>query len=195
MGKTTLVYDVAEELDMEVIVFRPNTRQVEDLTGLPDFITEEGQRLTHFCTPSWLPKSGKGIFFIDELYQASKTMQNTLSQPLLERVLGDYKFPEGWRLVAASNRAKDRAGINRPDSHIANRLVQITVEPDVEDSIQWCLDNGIPEVVPAFIKFRPACLEAFDAKLETNCTGRSLVMASSFLDSDEDIRFEMVSGS
>ena len=42
-------------------------------------------------------RDGKGILFLDELNMAPPVMQGVAQQLILDRKIGSYKVPEGWR--------------------------------------------------------------------------------------------------
>jgi hypothetical protein len=94
-------------------------RDPVDARGVPD--VRDG--LTHWNPPAELPRSGKGIFFLDEVGQAPSAMQQVCGQIALERRCGDYVLPEGWYVVAASNRLEDRAGTLRAPTNVLLTLL------------------------------------------------------------------------
>lgn len=193
IGKSSLVYQVARTMgfdDDQIIEFRPNLHDPVDLMGLP--ANKDGKMI--YCQPSWLPTEGSGLLFIDELPQATPAMQNALSQLLLDRRIGDYKLPEGWCMIVAGNRAKDRAATARMPTHVANRLGHIETDFSEEDFIKWCYANDQPDELIAFAKFKPALLESFDPNQTVNCTPRSLVMAGTQVGAPSEILFDAMQG-
>jgi MoxR-like ATPase len=58
--------------------------------------------------PKFLPISGKGILFLDELTAAPQMTQAGCYQLVLDRKLGEYHLPDGWVVVAAGNPASER---------------------------------------------------------------------------------------
>ena len=63
VGKSFIVRDVAREMGMELIDFRSSLREPTDLTGLPDVSGNH----TIYKRPRFLPETGRGLFFLDEL--------------------------------------------------------------------------------------------------------------------------------
>lgn len=192
LGKSSIVKQTADELEIGFIDFRPALHGIEDLIGLPSF--SEDKLFSSFATPSWLPQSGEGIFFIDELPQAMPGMMAALSQFILDRKIGDYTLPDGWKIVAAGNRSTDRAATHKRPSHINDRLVILEMEYSGLDFDEFCRKTNVPPVVRAFAKFNPKALESFDPALEVNCTPRSLVMASKMIDAPSHILYPMLLG-
>jgi len=192
LGKSSVFRQVAEEMGIDIIDFRPALHGIEDLVGLPTF--SEDKLTSSFATPTWLPTKGEGIFFIDELPQAMPGMMAALSQFILDRRIGDYVLPDGWKIAAAGNRSTDRAATHKRPSHINDRLVILDMNYSSEDFDEFCRVNNVPPVVRAFAKFRPSVLESFDPNQEVNCTPRSMIMASKLIDAPTELLYELLEG-
>lgn len=65
-----------------------------------------------WCPPSFLPKKSDkpGILFLDEINAAPPLVQAALYQLILDRRVGEYELPEGWRIIAAGNRPRGQGG-------------------------------------------------------------------------------------
>lgn len=129
-----------------------------DLRGLP--YVKDG--IAYWSRPTFLPTGGRGILFLDEIVQAGPAMQAAASQLVLDRRIGEYVLPDGWMVVAAGNRASDRAAVNSMPTHIANRFVHLTVEVNTEAWVAWALEAKLDMRVIAFIKWRANLLHHFD---------------------------------
>lgn len=192
VGKSSIFKEVAEKMGVDLIDFRPALHGIEDFLGLPTFSADK--KRSSFATPTWLPTSGKGIFFIDELPQSSPAMMAALSQFILDRRIGDYTLPEGWHIAAAGNRQADRAATHKRPSHINDRLVIMEMDFNLDDFIGFCRKNEVPNVIQAFCKFKPNVLTSFDPNHDVNCTPRSMIMASKMIDADPKYKTEMLQG-
>lgn len=157
-GKSSYVKQAASRLGMEVVDVRAATTDPVDWRGVPAVI---GGR-TRWCPPDFLPKDGKGVLFLDELPQAPQLVQSSLLELTLDRRLGEYRLPEGWRVVAAGNRQEDRAGANRLITPLLNRFLHLDVGLDPDEWVGWAAQSGIAPEVTAYIKMRPDRLYAFD---------------------------------
>jgi hypothetical protein len=115
-------------------------------------------------------------------------IQSACLQLTLDRRIGEYELPENWTVVAASNRAEDRAGTHRLISPLLNRFIHLDLEVSNEDWQQWALVNGIAPEVRAFLQFRPALLSQFEgtANLRAFPTPRSWHFVSDILDKTPD---------
>jgi MoxR-like ATPase len=159
VGKSSVVRQVADALSRPVVDVRATLLDPVDLRGLP---TVAGGRTT-WCPPDFLPHDGEGLLFLDELAQAVPAVQTALLQLTLDRRLGEYVLPDGWTVVAASNRAKDRAGTHRLISPLLNRFVHLDLEVSADDWQDWAVAAGVAPEVRAFLRFRPALLFQFEA--------------------------------
>lgn len=157
-GKSSLVRAAAAALDRPLVGVRATLLDPVDLRGLP---TVAAGRTT-WCPPDFLPAGGDGVLFLDELAQAVPAVQTALLQLTLDRRLGEYRLPDGWAVVAASNRADDRAGTHRLISPLLNRFVHLDLDVSEEDWQAWAVAAGVAPEVRAFIRFRPALLYQFD---------------------------------
>lgn len=158
VGKSSLVRQAANKRGLDVIDVRAVLLDPVDLRGIPSIY--EGR--ARWCQPDFLPKEGRGVLFLDELAQAPPLVQSACLQLTLDRRIGEYVLPEGWTVVAASNRAEDRAGTHRLISPLLNRFLHLDVEVSVDDWQEWALSANISPEVRSFIRFRPALLFQFD---------------------------------
>ena len=159
VGKSSVVKQVTESLNLGLVDVRATLLDPVDLRGLPRLTKDSAV----WCPPAFLPKGGSGILFLDELAQAPPLVQAACLQLVLDRRLGEYELPEGWSVVAASNRTEDRAGTHRLISPLLNRFVHVDLEVSVDDWQSWAVKAGIVAEVRAFVRFRPALLFQFDA--------------------------------
>lgn len=176
-GKTSLVGEVAQELDVPLIVNHLPLRKVEDF-GMPKF---DGG--THsFTCPDWFPAKGSvhdtgkgGILLFDDRNQADTDIQKVLANICQARELNGTQLADGWQVVSTGNRKTDRAGANRVLGHLRNRETVLEFETDLNDSTQWMIDHQVKPEVIAFIRFRPGLLHDYDANRDGNPTPRSWV--------------------
>ena len=157
-GKSSVVKQAADALKLPLIDLRATLLDPVDLRGLPKLSGETAA----WCPPAFLPRSGAGILFLDELAQAVPMVQAACLQLVLDRKLGEYQLPDGWHVVAASNRSEDRAGTHRLISPLLNRFVHLDLEVSADDWQQWAVAANVAAEVRAFLRFRPNLLFQFD---------------------------------
>lgn len=191
IGKTAIVSAAAELLGIELLTLRANLLEPVDVLGLPT-PHEDGERV-RWLKPDFLPRPGtRGLLFLDEFAQAPQATQCALMR------LVDH-LPDGWHVIAASNRTTDRAGAGQVATHVLDRFTHVDFDVSRADWQKWAIGAGIRPEVRAFIEFRPGLLFSFDAadrqKSRAGCSPRSWDRASRILTTAPDsIRFELLRG-
>lgn len=165
VGKSTITRTVAEKLGIGFIDIRLAEMEPVDLRGLP--VPNKDQKSVEWFVTGDLPRdpNSKGILLFDELTSADKSLQVASYELILDRRLGNlYHLPDGWFIVAAGNRTKDRAVATTMSSALANRLMHFELEPNSEDWGQWAVAHDIHPSVTGFINFRPGLLFKMDSQ-------------------------------
>lgn len=152
VGKSSVVRSVAREAGLELFDIRAPLLDPTDLRGLP--YLKDG--VAAWAPPSFLPHdaNSSGLLFFDELNAAPPLVQASLYQLTLDRRIGEYELPAGWRIIAAGNRAEDNAVVFRMPSALANRFVHLDFEVDFEDWANWASLAGVHPLVQAFLRLR-----------------------------------------
>jgi hypothetical protein len=175
VGKSTTVYDtcavLARELDEPVglITEMLATLQSIDVRGfMIPAKNASGGLDTVFSTPPWFPvranvivftPDGKvfpkgtwdgaiprvGVCFLDEFGQAEDDTKKAAAELILHGEVGSTRLPEGWRVIAASNRMSDRAGVLRSLTFITNRRMELSIDADLPTWNDWV--NALPEAL------------------------------------------------
>ena len=195
IGKSDIIRQVAAEEGVDLIDWRAPLHDPTDLMGIPHV---EGDTCK-WTVPDFLPRSGKGIFFMDEFPNAVPLMQVACLQLVLDRRIGNYKLPDGWVVVAAGNRDTDRAYVNRLSTAQGSRFAHVQkIEVNLECWVEWALGHNIRPEVIAFLRWRPDLLNAFDPSRNDNAypCPRTWAMLSKLLDQAPapDYEFEAISG-
>jgi MoxR-like ATPase len=84
VGKSQIVSQVANDLEYDFLDVRAVQLDPVDLRGLPRIAAN----LTEWVPPKFLPTTGKGILFLDELTSAPQMTQAGRHQLVLDRQLG-----------------------------------------------------------------------------------------------------------
>lgn len=183
IGKSSIVAQLAKANQLEFIDVRLSQLAPTDLRGLP--VALEG--ISKWYPPEFLPRSGKGILFLDEINMAPPTMQGMAQQLILDRRVGSYVVPDGWFIWAAGNRKEDRASVFDMPAPLANRFLHLQVEPDFESFKAYALETKVHEQIIAFLSFRSTLLHKIDPLQPAWCSPRSWVIASELHKADLDI--------
>lgn len=165
VGKSSVIRDVALDLEIGYIDVRLAQREPIDIRGLP-VPTDDG---VHWHISAEWPRDpdSKGIIIFDELTAADRTLQVAAYEFILDRKLGDlYTVPEGWYIVGAGNRASDRAVATTMSSALANRFMHVELEAEVDAWIKWALRHNVHPLVTGFIRFKTECFFTMEGNLE-----------------------------
>ena len=96
---------------------------------------------------------------------ADQMVQASCYQLMLTHEVGNYTLPPGWDIIAAGNTEKDRANVTRMAGPLANRMVHLTVEADLEEWIAYARAVGVDPRIIAFQRFKKGlALHVFDAR-------------------------------
>jgi len=154
IGKSSLVHAVAKERKLPVIDVRAPLLDPTDIRGVPSI--QNGKAV--WSPPSFLPSEGKGVLFFDELNAAPPLVQASLYQLTLDRAVGEYQLPDGWRILAAGNRAQDASIVHKMPAALANRFIHLDFEVSLDDWRSWAINYGINPLIVGFISTRPELL-------------------------------------
>lgn len=174
IGKSSIVAQSASAHKIGFIDLRLSQLAPTDLRGLP--VARNG--VSRWYPPEFLPRSGEGVLFLDEINLAPPTMQGMAQQLILDRRVGNYVVPEGWYIWAAGNRSEDRAAVFDMPAPLANRFLHLDVHADLESYKAYALRAGIHEQIVAFVAFRPALLHKLDPQQPAWPSPRSWAIAS-----------------
>lgn len=165
IGKSQIVAQVAADLGLPLIDIRAVLLDPVDLRGVPTVI----DGVTRWNPPIFLPTEGEGVLFLDELPQAPESVQCSLLQLVLDRRLGEYRMPDGWRILAAGNRVTDGTFSRKLSKALGSRFAtHLELAVDLEEWCAWAVDNAVPAEIVSFLRLRPDLLHHFDAKAQGN---------------------------
>jgi hypothetical protein len=88
-----------------------------------------------------------GVVFLDEWGQGENEVKAAAAELLLNGQVGGDRLPVGWRVIAASNRMTDRAGVVRSLTFITNRRREVNIDANVATWMEWA-NNLDPAVRP-----------------------------------------------
>ena len=179
IGKSSIVKQIAKDNEMEFIDLRLSLLDPTDLKGIPFFDKENHQAV--WASPSFLPREGEGILFLDELNSAPPTVQASAYQLILDRAIGEYKLPEGWKIVAAGNNEDDHGITYKMPAPLANRFIHLQMELDVDEWCEWAYAAGIDYRIISYIRYKNEALFEFEPDKKSFATPRSWEFANSIL--------------
>ncbi len=188
IGKSYIVAEVAKKHGFELVDVRLSQMDPVDLRGVPAIRDEQ----TVWMSPVFFPKDteSSGILFLDELNSAPPSVQAAIYQLVLNRKMGEYELPRGWRIICAGNRISDRGVVFRLPTPLANRMVHLSVEARFEDFKLFAIREGLHSFVIGFLGFRPDLLTSESVSEDDSnpafATPRSYHMLSNVLKTSND---------
>lgn len=156
IGKSDTIVQAAEAVGLPCRSLLGTQIAPEDVSGIPRIVGERSV----FCPPRiLLPETPEPFcLFLDELPACSPDIQKAFYSLLLERRLGEHPLPKGTWVVAAGNRAEDRALVRSLSSALVNRVIILNVRVDNNEWLVWAKANGVRSEILAFINFIPEAL-------------------------------------
>lgn len=217
IGKSSLIHQIAGELKCSVLDLRLAQLEPTDLRGVPmpnretdraewflpafwpEVAKEEttrevtttnakGETKTETVkVPVGCCPAGPGIVFLDEIEKAPVSVKNASLQLVLDRAIGTYKLPDDWTILCAGNREEDGCFSAPLGAALANRMLHLEIEADVEAWAAWARENDVSEDIIGFLHFQPKYLYM---QTEENAfpTPRSWSLASNLIQSVKTAR-------
>jgi len=164
IGKSDIVNQVAEELEMDLIISHPVVSDPTDFKGLPGIVNGKAEFLPFGDLRSLIQAKNPTIAFLDDLGQAPAVVQAAAMQLILARRVNGHKVSNKVVFIAATNRRQDRAGVTGILEPVKSRFATILeLEVNADDWIEWAIDNDMPAELIGFVHFRPALLNTEEA--------------------------------
>ena len=159
MGKTEIVRQIAEELDIGFVSFSITHHTRNTLLGLPVIVEEEGWKYTEYTMSEIVArllaeqKKGyeEGILLLDEFNCASETIFPMMLAMLQTRNIGHYKIPEGWNIVLCGNPREFNKSARNLDAAIWDRVRRIPIEEDVKEFLAYAEEKKMHPVVIRYL--------------------------------------------
>lgn len=162
IGKSDIVGQAAEDVEADLIISHPAISDPTDYKGLPFPMGDVAEFLPYGDLNYLIRAKKRTVFFIDDLGQAPISVQAACMQLILARRVNSHIISDHVTFVAATNRREDKAGVTGLLEPVKSRFMSIIdVEVDVEDWIQWAINNNMPAELIAFVRFKPDILTQF----------------------------------
>jgi len=162
IGKSTVVYQYANQINMPVVERRASQMTEGDLVGLP---TIEGNS-TKFNPPDWFKRACDEpvILFLDEIDRATIEVRQGIFELTDSRKLNGHCLHEGTLIFAAVNGGEhgSQYQVGEMDPAELDRWTVFDIEPTTEDWLDWAKEVGIAAEVWDFINQNHSHLEHKD---------------------------------
>lgn len=195
VGKTSMPRQLFKQLGYDsCIVFTPAQDDVIDwkLPYLDTHVTtrdgkEYTEKISKFAVSERIPRSGRHILVIDELPQASMSLQPTLYSFVLEGTVSGFALPRGCMRVGTGNRDTDGCGSHPISAALRDRLsMTFNLIPDPDTWCEWGSKNNVHPSVTGYVRQSPDCLHGFDPNdVVAGCTPRSLEKLSDLMHAND----------
>ena len=168
MGKSSIIHEIAEEFNLELIDIRLSQCDPSDLMGFPsvDQVTGKASYKPMATFPlvgDPLPKGKTGwLLFLDEFNSAPRAVQAASYKLVLDRMVGMEKLHPNVAIACAGNLGTDNAIVNQMSTAMQSRLIHLELGIDANAWLEWASEKKIDYRVTSFIQFRKDLLFRFD---------------------------------
>jgi hypothetical protein len=163
-----------------------------DLRGIPHIV--DGR--TCWGRPDFLPQTGSGILFLDEITSAPPAVQAAAYQ--LTLTPEDFGIPDTWMIIAAGNSKSDRGVTFNLAAPLQNRMCDVHVDTTLDDFTNYAVTKDIAPEVLSFLRDRPDLLHKFEGGSDIKAfpSPRSWFAVSDVLELDLPLqdRVELIKG-
>ena len=137
IGKSTIVYQKAEELGLPVVERRASQMTEGDLLGLPKIKKD----VTTWCAPEWLAEacSKPVVLFLDEVDRATMEVRQGIFELCDSRKIAGHTLHPDTLIFACVNGGEhgSQYQVGEMDPAELDRYTCFDVEPTVEDWLAW----------------------------------------------------------
>ena len=163
IGKSDIIRQIGQAEGRDVYDVRLLLMTEVDVRGIPYFNATTGKM--EWAPPGVFPldEGSNAIIFLDEITQASPSVQAAALQLVLDRKIGDYSLPEKVSIVAAGNTAKDKTGAKPLIKALANRFTHINLVHRFDDWADWAVEASVSPEIVGYLSHKKAHLYTFDA--------------------------------
>ena len=162
IGKSTVVYQYANHINMPVVERRASQMTEGDLVGLPSVESDS----TRFNPPDWFKRACDEavVLFLDEIDRATIEVRQGIFELTDSRKLNGNCLHEDTLIFAAVNGGEhgSQYQVGEMDPAELDRWTVFDIEPSVEDWLFWAKDAEISNEVWDFINQNQTHLEHKD---------------------------------
>ncbi len=177
IGKTSLVKQVAKELDFDLMILHPILDDRVDYKGLPAVVDGKAAFLPFGNLETLIEATKPLVVFLDDLGQSPQDVQAAIMQLVLGRELNGKKISDDVVFVAASNRKEDKAGVHGLLAPLLDRFIGVyDIEFNIDDFAAWMMQQQYDPSLVGFARFRTDLIGNSKAsgKMEKIPTPRSI---------------------
>lgn len=162
IGKSTGVYQYADQVGLPVVERRASQMTEGDLVGLP---VVDGES-TKFNPPDWFKRACDEpvVLFLDEVDRATIEVRQGIFELTDSRKLNGHQLHPDTLVFAAVNGGDhgSQYQVGEMDPAELDRWTVFDLEPSVEDWLSWAKDSGISDTTWDFVNQNRIHLEHSD---------------------------------
>lgn len=201
LGKSSLVKQIAEEMNLELIDLRLSQLEASDLNGLPRITQQHQAEFLPFSlfplTTTSKPEKKKGwLLFLDELTNAEPQTAMAAYRLILDREVGNHPLHKDCYLVAAGNREEDNEYIQVMPSPLRTRMVHLDIHLDASQWLDYASKAHYDPRITSFIRWKPSNLQRKDSGSKSFACPRSWEFVSRLIKDKpwNDYLYELMGG-
>lgn len=169
VAKSAIVRKFSKDFGLKLIDLRLGTYLPEDLNGLPMRNGDKASFVPFDTFPletDPIPEGYQGwCIFFDEITSAQKPTQAAAYKVILDKMVGNQHLHPNVVMVAAGNKATDRAVVNQMSTALQSRMIHYEMEVSVSDFTEHALLEGFDSRIIAFVNEVPSRLMKFDPSI------------------------------
>ena len=146
IGKSTIVYQLADKMGLPVIERRASQMTEGDLLGLPKL----AKNVTTWCPPEWLATACNEpvVLFLDEVDRATLEVRQGIFELCDSRKIAGNVLHPDTLIFACVNGGENGSQyqVGEFDPAELDRYTVFDVEPTVEDWLDWATGNVAQEI-------------------------------------------------
>ena len=146
IGKSTVVYQIAEQRGLPVVERRASQMTEGDLLGLP----KVDGNVTQWLAPEWLHNACNEpcILFLDEVDRATLEVRQGIFELCDSRKIAGYTLHPDTLIFACVNGGEhgSQYQVGEFDPAELDRYTVFDVEPTTEDWLDWAKGKVLPEI-------------------------------------------------
>lgn len=169
----------------------------EDINGQPYVDGDTSNKVVKWAKTGVIPvgyEDMKGIVLIDEAGNAEDYKMAPLQSLITERMVGNWKVPDGIQFVICTNKPEDGTGARELPSAIRDRCLQYDVQPPSgEEFITFMrsINRKLHKYVEGFLLTFPQESYTFEAEKTASATLRTWERISNMLANTEGLQHEV----
>lgn len=165
IGKTAIMEQVAEELDIALVSYSMTHHTRQSAIGLPYLkdveyggkkYTKSEYTMSEIIASVYdvIKNTGKkeGILFLDEINCVSETLAPAMLLFLQYKRFGNQSVPEGWVVVTAGNPPQFNKSVKEFDVATQDRLKMLPIDADFGCWKEYAYNAGIHPAITAFLE-------------------------------------------